>query len=186
MFQENHRALLSYALRRVSDPADAADVIAETFTTAWRRIEDVPDGARARLWLFGVARRVLANHHRSQRRRDALADRLRDTLAEVVVREPADSGLAQALVRLRDDDRELLRLLAWEQLTQEEIAVVLGLSRPAVRVRLHRARRRLRALLDDLDQPERVSEPSALKRLPPTGHELSEAVAAAHDTGEHR
>ncbi|WHP17872.1 RNA polymerase sigma factor [Cellulomonas sp. ES6] len=84
LFERTHRPLLAYALRRVSDPADAADVVAETFLVAWRRLDDVPAGEAARPWLFGVARRVLANHYRGERRRDALADRLRDQLTEVV------------------------------------------------------------------------------------------------------
>ena len=63
-----HRgSILGYVLRRTDNPDDAADVIAETFLTAWRRLEDVPRDAEARLWLYGVARRVLANHHRGVR-----------------------------------------------------------------------------------------------------------------------
>jgi DNA-directed RNA polymerase specialized sigma24 family protein len=50
-------------------------VIAETFLTAWRRLDDVPAGDEARLWLYGVARRMLANQRRGARRRSSLADR---------------------------------------------------------------------------------------------------------------
>ena len=142
LFERTHVALLGYAVRRVADPADAADVVAETFLVAWRRLDDVPLGDDARPWLFGVARRVLANHYRGERRRVALADRLRDSLHEALpppqVHEA--SPVEVALERLPDDDRELLRLLAWEELAREEIAVAMGLSRGAVRVRLHRAR----------------------------------------------
>jgi DNA-directed RNA polymerase specialized sigma24 family protein len=70
-------SILGYVLRRTDNPDDAADVIAETFLTAWRRLEDVPCDVGARLWLYGVARRVLANHHRGVRRRSALTERLR-------------------------------------------------------------------------------------------------------------
>ncbi|GAB3435443.1 hypothetical protein GCM10027517_04600 [Phycicoccus ginsengisoli] len=84
LFERTHPALLGYAVRRVADPADAADVVAETYLVAWRRLDDVPGGDEARPWLFGVARRVLANHYRGERRRHALADRLRDSLHEVV------------------------------------------------------------------------------------------------------
>src|SRR3984885_8000211 len=77
-----HRGpILGYVLRRTDNPDDAADVIAETFLTAWRRLEDMPRDPQARLWLYGVARRVLANHHRGERRRSALTDRLRAELA---------------------------------------------------------------------------------------------------------
>jgi RNA polymerase sigma-70 factor (ECF subfamily) len=68
IYSENYQPLLGYALRRCRSPDDAADVVAETFTVAWRRSDDVPAGEETRLWLYGVARRVLANHHRGERR----------------------------------------------------------------------------------------------------------------------
>jgi RNA polymerase sigma factor (sigma-70 family) len=166
LFESTHRALLAYAVRRVTEPADAADVVAESFLVAWRRIDDVPRGDDARPWMFGVARKVLANARRGDRRRLALADRLRDHLTDVVP--PPDdpfSDVERALARLSDDDQELLRLVAWEELGREEIALVLGVSRTAVRVRLHRARRRL------ADQLAAMREP--LKRPAPGGQVMS-------------
>ncbi|WP_369371506.1 RNA polymerase sigma factor [Promicromonospora sp. Populi] len=154
LFESTHRALLAYAVRRVAEPADAADVVAESFLVAWRRIEDVPSGDDTRPWMFGVARRVLANARRGDRRRLALADRLRDHLTDVVP-PPDDAGsdVERALARLSDDDQELLRLVAWEELARDEIALVLDISRTAVRVRLHRARRRLADQLAALEEP---------------------------------
>src|SRR5256714_11167773 len=76
LYEANYHLILGYALRR-ADAADAADVVAETFTTAWRRLRDVPEGEEARLWLYGVARRVLANQRRAERRRLRLAGPLR-------------------------------------------------------------------------------------------------------------
>ena len=73
LFEAHFRDVLAYAVRRVDEPADGADVAAETFLVAWRRLGDVPAGEEARLWLFGAARRVLANQRRGVRRRDALA-----------------------------------------------------------------------------------------------------------------
>lgn len=64
LYAAHLNAILGYALRRVAAPEDAADVVAETFLIAWRRCADVPPGGEARLWLYGVARRVLANHVR--------------------------------------------------------------------------------------------------------------------------
>ncbi len=155
LFDRVHAPLLAYAVRRVADPADAADVVAETLLVAWRRLDDVPAGDAARPWLFGVARRVLANHYRGERRRLALADRLREQLADVVVPpEPVDPALIEAMDRLPPDDRELLRLVAWEELARDEIALVLGVPRATVRVRLHRARRRLIAQLAALEDPD--------------------------------
>jgi len=150
-----HRGpILGYVLRRTDNPDDAADVIAETFLTAWRRLEDMPRDPQARLWLYGVARRVLANHHRGERRRSALADRLRGDLGADLAAEyrPAEfdgeqARIAEAFRRLAAADRDLLALRAWEGLDHGQIAVVLGCSRNAVRLRLFRARKRLAAEL---------------------------------------
>lgn len=174
LFESTHRALLSYAVRRVAEPADAADVVAESFLVAWRRIDDVPAGSDARPWMFGVARRVMANARRSDRRRMALADRLRNHLTDVVP-PPAEpvSDVERALARLSDDDQELLRLVAWEELARDEIALVLGISRTAVRVRLHRARKRLTDQLAALAAAEDhdVATPAALLAADRTGRE---------------
>ncbi|MGG5257533.1 RNA polymerase sigma factor [Phycicoccus avicenniae] len=183
LFDTTHVGLLGYAVRRVADPADAADVVAETYLVAWRRLEDVPPGAEARPWLFGVARRVLANHYRGERRRIALADRLRDSLHHVVpppeLHEP--TVVERAVERLGDDDRELLRLLAWEELAREEIAVAMGLSRATVRVRLHRARTRLREAMADIEaEMDRV----ALQRTAPSGHDSHGWASARPGTEE--
>lgn len=183
LFETTHVALLAYAVRRVSDPADAADVVADTYLVAWRRLDDVPAGGEARPWLFGVARRVLANHHRGERRRLALADRLRDSLHEHVpppeVREP--SLVERAVARLGDDDREMLHLLAWEELAREEIAVAMGLSRGAVRVRLHRARARLREAMKAV---EREMDAAALQQNTSSGHEPRRWAPARPGTEE--
>src|ERR1700756_2382861 len=76
LYGEHGRALLAYALRRTSDAQDAADVVADVFLVAWRRLDDVPSGDGGRLWLYGVARHALANQQRSERRRERLAERL--------------------------------------------------------------------------------------------------------------
>src|SRR3954452_24320398 len=65
--------LLGYLVRRSASVEDAADLLAEVYLVAWRRIDDVPPGDEARLWLFGVARRTLANQHRRERRETELA-----------------------------------------------------------------------------------------------------------------
>lgn len=148
--------IFAYAVRRTSSVDDAADVVAETFTVAWRRLGDVPEGDEARPWLYGVARRVLANHRRGVERRRRLDERLLLELAAACAGSPSVGegpeleGIAAALARLGDADRELLTLVGWEGLGREEIAVVLGCSREAVRVRLHRARRRFGRRLDEV------------------------------------
>jgi RNA polymerase sigma-70 factor (ECF subfamily) len=143
LYEENYHRILGYALRR-TDSSEAADVVAETFTTAWRRLDAVPEGEEARLWLYGTARRVLANHHRARRRRERLAGRLQEQAPAPLESERDEVGaLSAAFARLREDERELLTLAGWEELGAGEIAEVLGCSRNAARTRLHRARRRL-------------------------------------------
>lgn len=89
---------------------------------------------------------MLANHHRSERRRTALGARLRSELASAShghEPHPAHDDVAAAFRSLADSDREILALAGWEGLDAGQIAVVLGCSRNAARIRLHRARRRL-------------------------------------------
>jgi RNA polymerase sigma-70 factor (ECF subfamily) len=144
--------LLGYAMRRCTATEDAADVVAEVFAVCWRRLDVVPEGPEARLWLYGVARNVLAEQHRgAARRRDlswALAAEL-EPWAPSAEDSAALGTLRAALDRLPADDRELLQLVAWEGLDHAELAKVLRCSRNAVRIRLHRARRRLARELAD-------------------------------------
>lgn len=148
LYDGSFAAVLGYALRRVDQPADAADVVSEVFLTAWRRYDEAPPGD-ARPWLFGIARHVLHNARRSGRRRERLAGRLRSTLSRDVVPDPA-IGVAewqrvrQVLLRLGPDDRELLMLVGWDGLTPAEAATVLGIEPGAARMRLARARARFR------------------------------------------
>jgi RNA polymerase sigma-70 factor (ECF subfamily) len=147
LYGEYGRDVLAYALARTPRSEDAADVVAETFLVAWRRAADVPAGPTARLWLFGVARRVLANQRRGEGRRTRLAERLQTELPAAVALQPeasARSAVMSALSRLGEEDREVLLLAGWEGLGSAQIAEVLGVSRVAARTRLHRARRRLR------------------------------------------
>jgi RNA polymerase sigma-70 factor (ECF subfamily) len=157
IYAEHGRAVLAFALRRTTHAQDAADVVAEVFLVAWRRLDDVPSGEGGRLWLYGVARHALANQERSERRRVRLAERLRRELPAAVqsVPPPApETGtIRAALGRLGSEDREILRLAGWEELTPGEIATVLGISQVAARSRLHRARRRLRAALQGAPGP---------------------------------
>ncbi|MEU7859088.1 RNA polymerase sigma factor [Nonomuraea sp. NPDC049141] len=149
VYDAYYPAIYQYAARRTGSPDDTADVISETFLTAWRRIGDVPEGERALLWLYGVARRVLANQKRGASRRAVLAERLRDELAADRTGTPVDLEYVRtAFDDLSERDREVLALACWEELTSEQIAKVVGCTAIAARTRLHRARKRLAATLE--------------------------------------
>jgi len=75
LFDRHHREVYAYCRRR-TDAETAADCLAETFLVAWRRLDDVPDGDAALGWLYGVARRVLANEFRRTRRSPRMLDAL--------------------------------------------------------------------------------------------------------------
>ncbi len=151
LFQDHEREILRYALRRSDSPEDAADVVAETFLVAWRRLEDVPLEGEARLWLYATARRVLANRRRGIERGTRLAERLREELRrQIPLQLPTERhGVIEALAQLRDRDRELLMLIGMEGLSPAQAAKVLGISSMTARTRLHRARRRLRVRLQE-------------------------------------
>ena len=148
LFEHHFRPVLAYALRRVDEPADAADVAAETFLIAWRRLGDVPGEPDARLWLFGTARRVLSNQRRGDRRRDALSERLRGEVGAMVEADHASDGttalVRQAMRGLKRDDREILALVCWEGLDPTQAANVMGIRQATARTRLRRARGRMR------------------------------------------
>lgn len=90
VYDAYYPAIHQYAARRTSSHDDTADVISETFLTAWRRIGDVPEGEEALLWLYGVARRVLDNQQRGASRRAVLTERLRAELAADRLVRPVD------------------------------------------------------------------------------------------------
>lgn len=147
VYDRDFAPVSAYVLRRASPREDAADVIAEVFLVAWRRLDEVPAGPSSLPWLYGVARKQLANHRRSEARRLRLASRLGAELegAKRISRtdDGFPEGFAEAFSALREADREILRLAAWEELNATAIAVVLACSPNAARIRLHRARKRL-------------------------------------------
>ncbi len=149
LFDEHRLDVLAYCMRRARR-WDAFDAAAETFAIAWRRREDMPGEVDALPWLYGVARRVLANMRRSEARRQRLHDRLAahdpagdETPEILVVRRDRDRWVIDAALRLPENDREILFLTAWEGLSHSESGRVLGLTEEASRKRLERARRRL-------------------------------------------
>jgi RNA polymerase sigma factor (sigma-70 family) len=157
LFYETRTDLLAYIMRRSPNAEDAADVLAETYLIAWRKLDGIPTGDRARLWLFGVARNLLMKGASQRRSRQTLVERLADELRNAhpphtPIDDERASALRTALAALPERDREIVMLTAWEGLTPKQIAVVVGTPVNVVRVRLHRVRTRLKR---DLPKPQR-------------------------------
>lgn len=172
--------VLRFARRRLPDHDAAWDVVNETFTTAWRHWDRRPADAELLPWLYTIARNAIRDERRSADRRSRLRARL---FATGHVRQMTDSAehvvlglsVGEAFARLPEADREVLRLVAWEGLGDaRSVGIALGLSAATARVRIHRARRRLRSLMTEagLDQPP---EPAAFRRPSPLPSHVSEA-----------
>ncbi len=148
LFERFHPDVLAYVLRRAPRTV-VDDVVSETFLVAWRALDGVP--AEPLPWLYGVARRTLANHRRGRRRSAALSARLTHVAVEPpepeMLGESIDPALRDALLELSEREREALLLVAWEGLSPTQAAGALGCSGAAFRVRLHRARGHLAQLL---------------------------------------
>ena len=138
-------------LARRTDAETADDVLAETLLVCWRRLDDVPAGEEALPWAYAVARNALANAERGTGGSDGWPTGSPWSTRRArrrPRRTPADDRVTEALARLRPDEAELLRLWAWEQLSPAEIATVLDLTPNAVSIRLHRARGKLKEILE--------------------------------------
>ena len=160
IYERHREAVRLYVRRRIA--ADAVDdVVAETFLVCWRKLDEVPREPLP--WLYAVARKTLANQYRAMAARDL--PRPVPPAENPFLPIEHDDALADAFARLSDADREVLRLVAWEQLSLRDAARVLGCSPVACRVRLHRAKRRLAAHLEALE----VTAAAARRRPRPKG-----------------
>jgi RNA polymerase sigma-70 factor (ECF subfamily) len=154
IYRQNFRAILRFTLARL-DPEAAKDAAAETFLICWRRLEDVPGDAAP--WLFGVAKKVITGQLRSASRREALRARFEIMGAGRTTTRGIDDEVVQrafvlaALAKLSENDREVLKLAVWDELSARVAATALRISRVAYGVRLHRARHRLSAALAEED-----------------------------------
>jgi RNA polymerase sigma-70 factor (ECF subfamily) len=159
LYERHFDAVRNYCGRRVAgDLVD--DVVADTFLTAWRRLDDVPSGDAARLWLYRVAYRAIGHAWRGSLRRHRLDERLRfvadppmEAADEWVIASADQRRVLDAAARLNETDAEVLRLAEWELLSVGDIAVVLEIAPNAVRQRLHRARRNLAREYRRLEAP---------------------------------
>ena len=152
LYNDLYDELWRYIQRRSINTEEARDTLSEVFLVAWRRLEDIPAGNEARLWLFGVARNLVKTSWRKRKRSGDLLVRIG---SEMSTKGTTDEGLdnsgvlkiVNALQFLSENDQEILRLLAWEDLSHKEISVVLGCSENAVAIRIRRARVRLMKVL---------------------------------------
>lgn len=152
LYVDNVDVVYRYVANRRRGASDIGDIVAEVFAVAWRRRKDITSQAVERPWLVGIARRVVADHRRSDRRRAGLIAKLNsnrsigvDPPTVAMASEAPDLGevLEAAMSRLSEKDRELLRLVAWDEMPRVEVAELLGCSVNALNIRLHRALRRL-------------------------------------------
>jgi DNA-directed RNA polymerase specialized sigma24 family protein len=153
VYDGNLAEVNAYVRRRAAEDA-VEDIVADVFLVCWKKLEQVPTEPLP--WLYAVARKRLANHYR-HRARQAVALPSRAVVGEVPL--PSDPILALAFGRLAETDREVLRLVAWEQLTLRQAAAALDCSAVACRVRLHRAKRRLADHLEQLEAASAVPRP---------------------------
>lgn len=161
IFEECYEHVLAYSIRRTNSKEDAQDVAGHVFELLWQKLDSLAPDAELLPWLYAVARRCLANRRRRQLTKDLHQGelRLRTELnpGSHLTIETQDEirHLILAMERLSDQDRELLRLLAWEGLTHAQIGEAFGISENAVSIRIHRARSRLR---DHLQTEETSAE----------------------------
>jgi RNA polymerase sigma-70 factor (ECF subfamily) len=150
-----HPLLVAYARRRLFDHALVDDIVAETLATAWRKWDQVPRDGQELSFLYGIERRVLANHKRSLRRQQNLLTQLemnRSVRSDTEPLTDREMVVATAFSRLRPSDQEILTLSYWERQSTREIGVVLGCSENAATIRLHRARKRLEGIVGAADR----------------------------------
>ncbi len=145
IFEASYGRLYAYAARRVGREA-ADDIAAEALLVAWRRRDALPDEPLP--WLYGIARNLVARHRGVATRRLVTRQRLELERPLATLEETEDPALATAWATLGSGDREVLALIAWEELSVRDAARSMGCSAPVFSVRLHRARRRFEAALD--------------------------------------
>ena len=146
LWHEYGDRIFAFAARRVGH-SYAEEVVAEVFLVAWRSRGERPGSELP--WLYGVARKVVSQHYRTQSRWERLVKRIEQEQHQSASprRTPDTMDVLGALAQLSDSDREAVLLIAWEGLDPREAALVIGITGSAFRMRLSRARRRLRRLL---------------------------------------
>lgn len=158
-----HRYIARRAGREVAD-----DLVADTFLAAFAKRRSYQTTHRDALpWLYGIATRLIGQHRRDEMRRLRIRRAVlpepdlpghADRVAAEVTASSVHGLLAAALAGLPDGDRDVLLLIAWEQLSYTETAQALGIPAGTVRSRLNRARAKLRPALAAAGHAETVEE----------------------------
>ena len=169
MFEAFEPAVRNYCARRIRLD-DVDDVVNDTFSVAWRKIDLAPEGPAGLPWLYGVAHRVIQHMWRTNGRTARLATKAgayaeppEESLDDDLVEADDRRRVLDAAARLDPADREILRLTLWEELSPSQAATVLGVTPEAARQRASRARSRLAEEFRRLD-----NRPNGWAR--PTGH----------------
>ena len=171
LYDAHYREILGYLVRRLDSLPIAQDLTEDVFVVAWEKLDGIPEEPETVFWLYGVAKRTLANHRRKTARRSSIWEASRprpqpadDAPADQLLRTQECEEVRFTLRTLRVRDQEVIRLAYWDELPHAAIAEMLGCSRTAVDVRLHRAIRRLGKAMGQLrhiqveESPRRTPE----------------------------
>ena len=148
LYKDSYPRIHRFVLRRVDDSELAQELAADVYRVAWQKW----DGAAATeiSWLFTVARNLIGNAYRGRDRQKALHEKLMASSAEVPWENSDNASVEDAMMALREKDRDILQLAYWDELTIAEISHVLHCTQSSAKVRLHRAREAFRKLLPAL------------------------------------
>ncbi|MFT4230192.1 MAG: sigma-70 family RNA polymerase sigma factor [Microbacterium sp.] len=154
-YARHYHAILTVAQQRLAGIADAEDAAAETFRITWAHHLD--GGELSLAWAYRVLRNVIGNEYQRAARADRLYERVGRLSGDAAFQLDSDDALdvRRCVNDLREEDRDIIYMAYWEDLSRTEIAAILGVSPVGVRVKLLRARRALRALLDDTGEQAR-------------------------------
>jgi RNA polymerase sigma-70 factor (ECF subfamily) len=151
LYRGSYQAIFAYVLRRTNGDAEiVADLVAEVFVVALRKQDAIPPPPQDRLWLYGVARRIVLDHHRRRKRLRGLLSLLQAQATREIdpgYSQPSRLRVQSAMEKLRSADQEVLQLIIWDGMSHAEAAQVLGCTSNAVALRLHKAKSRLRHIL---------------------------------------
>lgn len=162
LIRQYERMALSVAYGVLGDATAAGDVVQDAFIRAWQRLSDLREPERFGTWLCGIVRNLAIDALRRRKPTDVLAasnvvlepQRWTINPMEEVDRKEKSRQVAQAIASLDEASRLVVTMRYYEDLSSKEIADRLGMTPAAVDMRLSRARKLLRAMLEEEPQPQ--------------------------------